>query len=209
MSGTRTRRFRSRGFTLIEVLVALAIIAIGMSAVLATLGSSADTASYLRDKTFAEWIALNHLAETRLNNSISGPGSTTGELDYAGRHWRWQQDVTALGFPGIYRIDVKVQQADTPQGKDAPWIGMATGAVGDAVAPVQSNSDYIEFQPGGPGTNAGTTGTGTGTGTPGTGTSTTGTGTGTTGIGTSTGTTGTGTIGSGGTGQTGSSGGIP
>jgi general secretion pathway protein I len=41
------------GFTLIEVLVALAIVAIGMSAVLTALASSADTVNYLRDKTFA------------------------------------------------------------------------------------------------------------------------------------------------------------
>ena len=51
------------GFTLIEVLVALAIVTIGMGALLAALGSSADSASYQRDKTFAEWVALNRIEE--------------------------------------------------------------------------------------------------------------------------------------------------
>lgn len=138
------------GFTLIEVIVALAIVAIGMAAVLETLGASADTAYYLRDKTFAEWIALDRIAQLRLTAQLPTTGSSDGELDYAGRHWRWQQDVSDLGFPGIYRIDVKVQQADTPQGKDAPWIGTAIGVVGDAVAPAQTRADYVEFTPGVP-----------------------------------------------------------
>ena len=146
------------GFTLIEVVVALAIVAIGMAAVLSTLSASADTAYYLRDKTFAEWIALNRIAQVRLSGQLPGTGRSDGELDYAGRHWRWQQDVSDLGFPGIYRIDVEVQQADTPKGKDAPFIATAIGVVGDAVAPPKSSSDYIEFTPepaGGPGAGAG------------------------------------------------------
>lgn len=136
---------RSRGFTLIEVLVALAIVALGMSAVLEAIGSSADTASYLREKTLAEWIALNQLAEARLQAQPPAKGSTDGELDYAGRHWRWHREVSDGGFPGILRIDVTVQQADTPEGKDAPWIGSASGALGDAVAPPQSTSPYLEY----------------------------------------------------------------
>ena len=55
-------RARARGFTLIEVLVALVIVAIGMAAVLGALSSSANTLSFLRDKTFAQWVALNQIA---------------------------------------------------------------------------------------------------------------------------------------------------
>ncbi len=156
MSARGMRRARAEaGFTLIEVIVALAIVAIGMAAVLSTLSSSANTVYYLRDKTFAEWIALNRIAEVRLSGQLPGTGRSDGELDYAGRHWRWQQDVSDLGFPGIYRLDVQVQQADTPKGKDAPWMATAVGAVGDAVASPKSSSDYIEFTPdaqGAPGT---------------------------------------------------------
>lgn len=136
-----------RGFTLIEVLVALAIVAIGMMAVLESVGSSADAAVYLRDKTFAEWIALNQLTQTRLNTQAPTLGSTDGELDYAGRHWRWRQEVVDAGFPGILRIDVSVQQADTPKGENAPWIASVSGAYGNALAPPQLNSLYNEYAP--------------------------------------------------------------
>ncbi|HTY92959.1 MAG TPA: type II secretion system minor pseudopilin GspI, partial [Steroidobacteraceae bacterium] len=104
---------RQRAFTLIEVLVALVIVALGMSALLETLGSAADTASWLREKTFAQWIGFNQLASTRLSGTLVAAGTTDGELDYAGRHWRWRQVVTDLGFPGLFRIDVKVEPADT------------------------------------------------------------------------------------------------
>ncbi|MGH8258086.1 MAG: type II secretion system minor pseudopilin GspI [Steroidobacteraceae bacterium] len=138
---------RAQGFTLIEVLVALAIVAIGMSAVLEAVGSSADTASYLQEKTLAEWIALNQLATTRLQVQPPAKGTSDGELDYAGRHWRWHQEVMDGGFPGILQIDVTVQEADTARGKDAPWIGSVSGAYGDAVAQPQSTSLYQEYQP--------------------------------------------------------------
>ena len=141
---------KCHGFTLIEVLVALAIVAIGMAAVIGAVGSSADTAAYLRDKTFANWIALNQLEQARLGNRMPAKGTTEGELDYAGHHWRWQQDVNDFAFPGMIRIDVKVQQADTAKGKDAPWIGSVTGAMGDALAPQALVSVYNEYLP--PGT---------------------------------------------------------
>ncbi|MGH8221312.1 MAG: type II secretion system minor pseudopilin GspI [Steroidobacteraceae bacterium] len=143
---------RPRGFTLIEVLVALAIVAIGMAAVLEAVGSSADTAMYLREKTLAEWIACNQVAYARLQAQPPAKGSSDGELDYAGRHWRWHQVVSdgELDLPGIEQIDVTVQEADTPQGKDAPWIGSASAAIGDAIAMPQSTSLYLEYaqQPG-------------------------------------------------------------
>jgi general secretion pathway protein I len=154
---------RARGFTLIEVLAALAIITIGMAAVLMALGSSASTVGYLRDKTLAQWIALNQIAETRLSGQLPAPGTTDGKVEYAGRNWRWQQEVTSGEVPGVYQIEVSVQEADTPAGDKAPWIGSAIGAAGDAVAPPKSMSLYREYPqsptgtPGGNGNGLGAT----------------------------------------------------
>jgi general secretion pathway protein I len=140
-----------RGFTLIEVMVALVVVALGMSALLETLGSAADTATWLRDKTMAQWIAFNQLDTTRLSGILPTDGTTNGELDYAGRHWRWRQEVTDLGFPGIFRIDVKVELAATATVDESGWMATITGGMGDAVSPSQLQSLYPDpALPGGP-----------------------------------------------------------
>ena len=133
---------RQGGFTLIEVLVALVIVALGMSALLETLGSAADTSTWLRDKTFAQWIALNQLEQTRLSGSAPSAVTSDGELDYAGHHWRWRQEVTSPGFPGVFQIDVRAEHADTATVDDSAWMATVTGGMGAAVSPQQLQSLY-------------------------------------------------------------------
>lgn len=125
---------RARGFTLVEVLVALIIVAVGMGALLAALGAAAENTSYLRDKTFAQWVALNRVAELRLANSSPTKGKTSGETEFAGHRWQWEQEVTDLDVPGVIRMDVKVRLADSPAAKKGPWLGTAIGVMGDAIA---------------------------------------------------------------------------
>ena len=55
-----------RGFTLLEVLVALAVIAIALASIIKAVGTGAANASYLRDKTFAHWVAANRLAQMQI-----------------------------------------------------------------------------------------------------------------------------------------------
>ena len=57
---------RRRGFTLVEVLVALVVVAIGLAALMVAVSGTARTSGYLRDKTLAQWIALNRLTQVRL-----------------------------------------------------------------------------------------------------------------------------------------------
>jgi general secretion pathway protein I len=122
------------GFTLIEVLVALAIVAIGMAAVLGALSSSADTVVYLRDKTFATWVALNQIAQVRLSGQLPANGGSDGDVeDFAGRKWHWHQEVSGTQVPGIARIDVSVRPADVQADKDSGWYATMTGIWGDAV----------------------------------------------------------------------------
>jgi general secretion pathway protein I len=126
---------RRRGFTLVEVLVALVIVTVGMSAVLATLTSSGETVAYLRDKTFAEWVAMNRIAELRLQIQKPAAGKSTGDMELAGRKWHWEQEVTKLEIPGVQRIDLRVREADAPRGDKAGWLVTVSGISGEAVAP--------------------------------------------------------------------------
>ena len=136
-------RVRPAGFTLIEVLVALAIVAIGMAAVLESLTASANTVLYLKDKTIAEWVGLNQIANTRLQlqpGQVPMTGNTTGDMDYAGRSWHWRQEVTATQVVGIVRIDVKVRPADVKAGDDNGWFSTVSGIAGDALAASQGTT---------------------------------------------------------------------
>jgi general secretion pathway protein I len=147
MSATGFMGARCRGFTLIEVMIAMFVIALGVGALLATLTSSADAAAHLREKSLAQWIALNRVSEVRLANARPSAGTTSGTVDYAGRTWRWQQTVNDPGIAGILRLDVQVApQSGGGQAEGAaeansafPALGRAIGFIGTSVAPGNGN----------------------------------------------------------------------
>lgn len=151
---------RCRGFTLIEVLVALAIVAFGMAAVLAAMTSAADNAYYMRDKTLAQWVALNQIAEQRLKEAMPRKGKTEGEVeDFADRRWVWKQEVQPLQMKGMFRIDVSVRPLQPGEDKNSAisnpkgWYATASGVMGDAVDRSWNNTQYYEMSKGfgGPG----------------------------------------------------------
>lgn len=159
----RRCRVRSRGFTLIEVLVALVIVAVGMSALMGALSSSARTVTYMQDKTFAEWVALNQIANDRITlqkGQVPATGNSTGDVDFANRGWHWRQEVVASQVPGIMRIDVKVRPAEVKGGDDDSWYVTVSGLVGNALgAPGTGNVNWYPNVTG-PLAGAGPTGTG-------------------------------------------------
>jgi general secretion pathway protein I len=126
----RTRR--EDGFTLIEVLVALAVIAIGLSALMSAISGTASASGYLRLKAQAQWIALNRLIEVRLNMQKFATSTDTGELDYAGQHWHYDTRYFDTGIPTMQRVVVRVW-AGKADSKSNP-LGEYTGFVGTALA---------------------------------------------------------------------------
>ena len=104
------------GFTLLEVLIALAIVAMSAGALLGTITSSASNVSYLKDKTLAEWVALNRLTELRIGQQFPVEGKRTDYAEMGGVRWQWEQEVTEMPMvEGLFRIDVRVR----PTGEDA------------------------------------------------------------------------------------------
>jgi general secretion pathway protein I len=105
------------GFTLVEVLVALVVVAIGLAALMVAVAGTARTSGYLRDKTLAQWIALNRIAEVRLTvnklaQSSSSTNGDTGELQFASRTWHYDTRYYDTQFQGTKRIVVRVWAGD-------------------------------------------------------------------------------------------------
>lgn len=125
----------SRGFTLVEVLVALAIVSVGMLAVFKVIGDTANNVAYLRDRSFAAWIADNQLTELRLTGEMPSVDETKGQVEFAGRRWHWVQKVATTPVDGLRRIDVSVRREDDAEGSSLITIAGFIGAAATATAP--------------------------------------------------------------------------
>jgi len=116
-----------RGFTLIEVLVALIIVAFGMSAVFVSLTSAANSTMRLREKSLAEWVGFNQLSTVRLNGTPPVAGRSEGDATLAGIRWHCLQTVENMDVPGLLRITIQVRYADAQGGKPVGSQGDAAG----------------------------------------------------------------------------------
>ena len=118
--------YRARGFTLIEVLIALTVVALSAGALLGAVTSSASNVIYLKEKTLAEWVALNRLTEIRMAVDMPGEGRRKGSTTMAGMRWEWEEEVTELPVvEGLFRVDVRAH---------------ATGELGNDTGPEQQSA---------------------------------------------------------------------
>lgn len=104
----------ARGFTLLEVLVALAIFATVAAAAYATILRSLRNAAGLETRVLASWIADNRITEMQLAGGVASPGRNQTQVDFGGRNWDVLTETTATSEPAMYRVDVWV----APDGGD-------------------------------------------------------------------------------------------
>lgn len=102
------------GFTLVEVLVALAIVAIALMAALRAAGQGANAAGELRARQFALWVAENRLAEHHARGDWLPAGIAGGTQTQGGTEFTWREDVAATPNPAFRRVDIYVFAASEP-----------------------------------------------------------------------------------------------
>ena len=114
---------RQRGFTLLEVLIALLVLALALLALSRTAANQVDTFGALRERTIAGWLAADVLAHTRLATPFPAIGTSDGRRRFGGRDWRY--DVVVQGTPvtSIRRIDVRVYAPEDPKSPIATLTG--------------------------------------------------------------------------------------
>ena len=116
----------SNGFTLLEVMVALAIVALSLTAVAASMNQMIGSATTMQERTYASWIAQNKIAEIRLANVMPEVGTTSGEIEFGNTLWVWRAVVAETGVANFRRIDVSVSNED-----DDYEIRTVTGFIGE------------------------------------------------------------------------------
>ncbi len=110
---TRNRARRS-GFTLVEVLVALAILAIALAAAMRTLHLATDGARDSRLRLAATWAAQNQLAELTARRAFPDASTDEGFVEVAGVALKWQNTYSSTPNPLFRKVDIRVSTAADP-----------------------------------------------------------------------------------------------
>ncbi|WP_006787937.1 type II secretion system minor pseudopilin GspI [Thiorhodospira sibirica] len=82
-----------RGFTLLEVLVAITVLALALGSLIKAGSQNALNAAYLRDRSYAHWVALNEVNRYRIGARSITEGHERGSAEMAGREWYWQATI--------------------------------------------------------------------------------------------------------------------
>ncbi len=107
-------RRQAAGFTLLEVMVALAIVSIGLIAAFNGIIQMAHSTSMLRERAMADWIAMNMISTIRISGDFPDIGSFDGSTEFASREWRWEARISETGVGDLRRIDMQVAYEDRP-----------------------------------------------------------------------------------------------
>ncbi len=106
------RRYQ-KAFTLIEVLIALAILAIALVAVIKVTGQGANTAIHVKKKVSAHYAAMNVLAKLQVGLiAMNKDAAQTGEAKMLGLSWKYKASVAQGGSDGYQRVLIKVMPLD-------------------------------------------------------------------------------------------------
>lgn len=101
-------KHQQTGFTLLEVMVALFIVAVTMGGAIKVMGGAATNTARMTDKTFANWVAMNQMVKLRLGGEWPSIGDTNGKEEMAGRNWNWVQNTIKTEDENIKRIEIQV-----------------------------------------------------------------------------------------------------
>jgi general secretion pathway protein I len=121
---------RGKGFTLIEVLVALAIISIALLSALRAAGQGTNNVAELRSRLLAGWVAENLLAEHRARADWLPLGIRRGTARQGGLDFAWREEVIATPNASFRRVEVRVFAAAEESHSLAHLVGFIVNAPG-------------------------------------------------------------------------------
>jgi general secretion pathway protein I len=103
----RSRR-SATGFTLVEILIALAVLAIAITAAAHSVGAAIDTTAALRERMLARWVAEDRLSTLELRNEWPALDTKEGDAEMGGRKFHWIQETGVTPVTRMRRVEVSV-----------------------------------------------------------------------------------------------------
>jgi len=120
---------KNKGFTLIEVLVAMVILSLSLLAAIKVASAVTRSAIDLQDITIAQWVAMNKVVELRLAKKLPKTGRSDGKDEMAGRDWRWDIEVKETGYPKLREVHVSIRLAN--EDSDADPVTRVISLIGE------------------------------------------------------------------------------
>ena len=105
----------TRAFTLVEVLVALAVLALALMAALRASSIGVSNSGEIRDRLLASWVAQNRLAEHRARRDWLPIGVLQGEATQNGTLFRWEEKINSTPNTQFMRVEIRVTSPDKPE----------------------------------------------------------------------------------------------
>lgn len=130
---------KNKGFTLLEVLVALAVFAVAAIALMRVSESQLQLSARLEDKTFAHWVALNMVSEMQANQDWPDLGEQTGKVSMAGRDWKIIVKTLATPMNRVRRVEVTVGVAPQDFTQNMEAITVLSGFIEQPSVQTTSN----------------------------------------------------------------------
>lgn len=124
----KRRTNNERGFTLIEVLVAVAVLALALGAFVSGGSRYADHARHIQDKNLALWVAHNRLVEYRVADHWPDTGTGDGRAEMGGREWLWESEIEESPDPAVRRAEIRVFRIVDGEPRELP-LARLTGFI--------------------------------------------------------------------------------
>ena len=118
---TALKTKNNKGFTLLEVMIALFVVAIALGGVIKVMGNAAINSSRLSSRTFAQWVALNQITKLQISHKWPSFGETKGEDEMANQEWRWVQKTIKTSDKNVKRVELSVWNKNDPASAE-PYV---------------------------------------------------------------------------------------
>ena len=137
----------SSGFTLLEVVVALAVVTLGIIAAFNLVVQISTGSLQMKERTIAGWVASNEITRLRLSGEFPDVSQFDGDIEFGGETYRWRATVSETGVEDLRRIDIDISYVDNPD----IVIGRSTGFIAPAPPPRLGGSNWTAAADTGPG----------------------------------------------------------